>query len=63
MGCDYAMFGEEIYCAGAFISENEDMMRTIVSSDWLKVVTIALLAIAVIGVSIGSTFIVDFMGM
>ena len=63
MGCDYAMFGEEIYCAGAYISESDDMKRTIVSSDWLKVVTICLITVAVIAVSLGSTFFTNLMVM
>jgi hypothetical protein len=62
MGCDYAMFGEEIYAAGALLSGDETMMRTVVASDWLKMITIAIMIIGIILLAGGSTAIADFLG-
>jgi len=62
MGCDYAMFGEEIYCAGAYLSDNEDMKLTVAASDWLKVVTLTLFGVGIVALMAGSSAIIGLLG-
>jgi hypothetical protein len=62
MGCDYAFFGEELFCAGAYLSGDEKMMRTIGATDWLKVVTLTLFILGVIVLAGGSQIIINLMG-
>jgi hypothetical protein len=35
--CDYALIGEEIYAASAYLSKEPVMYGTVVGQDWLKI--------------------------
>jgi len=62
--CDYALIGEEIYAASAYLSKEPVMYGTVVGQDWMKII-IALLIVtgAVLAtVSPDSTFLSDILG-
>jgi hypothetical protein len=61
--CDYSIVGEEVYCAGAYLSKNEEMMGTIASQDWVKLIVIVLTIIGSIAAAAGSTAIIDMLGV
>jgi len=60
MMCDYVFLGEEIYAAGAVVSENPLMLSGIVIEEVGKIFVFLLLAIgfilAAIGMDVGAFF-------
>jgi hypothetical protein len=62
MGCDYAMFGEEIYAASAFVSGEERQIRTVATSDWIKLISVGLIVLGVILQAMGSPALNNFIG-
>lgn len=61
--CDYALIGEEIYAASAYLSKEPVMYGTVVGQDWLKmIVWVLMLAGAVVAtVAPNSTFLTDLL--
>ncbi len=61
--CDYALIGEEIYAASAYLSKEPVMYGTVVGQDWLKmIIWIVILAGAVIATAApSSTFLKDLL--
>lgn len=43
--CDYALIGEEIYAASAYLSKEPVMYGTVVGQDWLKMLTWAIILV------------------
>ena len=60
MMCDYVFLGEEIYAAGAIVSENPLMLSGIIVEEWGKFFVLVFLAIgfilAAIGLNVGKLF-------
>lgn len=59
--CDYTMIGEEFLAAGAFISNDPDLIGTIAGQDWMKICAIAILVVGAILSTAGNTTIVDLL--
>ncbi len=57
--CDYTMIGEEFLAAGAFISNDPDLMGTIAGQDYVKIVAIVLLLAGAVMRSFGNSVILD----
>ena len=57
--CDHLVLGEEVYAAGAYLSQEPSQVATLVAEDWAKYCTIALVilgvALAAVGIKL-STF-------
>jgi hypothetical protein len=61
--CDYMLLAEELFAAGAAISQNRDMLGSIKGEDYMKLVLIAITAIGFILGAINITIIADLLGM
>jgi hypothetical protein len=57
--CDYAIIGEEIYAAAAYITKDPVRVATIVVEDWAKFAATALIVIGVILQSLGSVDVIN----
>jgi hypothetical protein len=56
------MFGEELFALGAYLSEDEQQLRSVETSDWIKGVTLLVMIIGIIATWMGSTVIKDLIG-
>jgi hypothetical protein len=61
--CDYVLIGEEIYAAGAYLSQEPLQVGTIRAQDFGKVIALLLMVVGVLLTLFGSSFIVDLLGM
>ncbi len=52
--CDYALIGEEIFCAGAYLSKDAEMIGSLAGQDMGKLLGIVLIILGVILVTAGS---------
>lgn len=59
--CDYTMIGEEFLAAGAFISNDPDLIGSIAGQDYVKIVGILLLLAGAVLKSFGSNLILDLL--
>jgi hypothetical protein len=50
--CDYTLIGEEIYAAGAYLSQDSVMLGTIEGEDWSRIIVIILLILGLFTTSI-----------
>lgn len=46
--CDYTLMGEELYAASAYLSKEPKLMGSLKGSDWMKVVSIATIAVGIV---------------
>ena len=53
--CDYALIGEELYAASAYLSKEPKLLGTLKASDLAKVIIMVLLAAGCIAESLGLT--------
>jgi hypothetical protein len=62
--CDYALIGEEIYAASAYLSKEPVMYGTVVGQDWMKIIVALLILVGAVlaTVSPDSTFLSDILG-
>jgi len=51
--CDYTLLGEELYAASAYLSREPKLLGGLKGSDWMKVVTIALVVLGIILNAVG----------
>lgn len=61
--CDYLLIGEEIYAAGAYLSKDPVQSGTIRGQDYGKAAALVLIILGVLLTAVGSSFIVDLLGM
>jgi hypothetical protein len=61
--CDYVLIAEEIYAAGAYLSEDPVQVGTIRGQDFGKIAALILMIIGVLLTMAGSNFIVSLLGM
>jgi len=61
--CDYLLIAEEIYAAGAYLSKDPVVSGTIMGQDYGKIVALILMILGIIATSLGSSFIVDLLGI
>jgi hypothetical protein len=45
--CDYTLLGEELYAASAYLSKEPKLLGSLKGSDWMKVVTIAIMVVGI----------------
>lgn len=60
--CDYALIGEELLVAGAYLSENAPALGSIRGQDLSKFVVLAILILAAIAVNFGSDLFARLLG-
>jgi hypothetical protein len=60
---DYVLLGEELFAAGASISQDQEMLATLRVEDWIKAVVIGLLTLGAILSSIGINIVANIMGL
>lgn len=60
--CDYMLLAEELFAAGAAISDNPDMLGSIRGEDMLKLILVAITAVGFILGAAGITVIADLLG-
>lgn len=61
--CDYMLLAEELFAAGAAITQNRDMLGSIKGEDFMKVLLVAITGIGFILGAINITIIADLLGM
>jgi uncharacterized protein DUF6754 len=61
--CDYMLLAEELFAAGAAISQNRDMLGSIKGEDYMKLLLVAILAVGFILGAINVTIIADLLRM
>lgn len=61
--CDYCLIGEELYAAGAYLSEEPFLRGSIRGQDYMKIIGLLLLVIGFILYNLGSTIILDILKM
>lgn len=54
--CDYALIGEEIYAASAYLTKEPVLMGSLIAQDWLKAVGAILIVLGALLQSFGATF-------
>ncbi len=58
--CDYTLLGEELYAASAYLSREPKLLGGLKGSDWMKVVTIVLIAAGIIMNLVGADAFVEW---
>jgi hypothetical protein len=58
---DYVMIGEEMLAAGAYLSKDIGQLSTIRTQDLGKVILLAILALGLVFLTAGSSFVIDFL--
>lgn len=61
--CEYTFICEELYAAGALLTEDEGMLGTLLTTDYIRIVLIALTVLGMLLSTIGSTALVDLLTM
>jgi hypothetical protein len=55
MSCDYTVFGEEFYAAGAYFSQDPVLTGSLVAQDWFKFLILGLVVAATITLTLSGT--------
>lgn len=61
--CDYMLLAEELYAAGASISDDPDLLGSIKGEDTIKLLIIGLTGLGFVLGALGITFVADILGM
>jgi len=61
--CDYVMMGDEVYAAGCLVTGDPIETSFVISQDYLKIISIALIILGTIISTLGSNFLVQLMKM
>lgn len=61
--CDYLLISEEIYAAGAYLSKDPVSSGSIMGQDYGKILALVLIVLGVLATTLGSSFIVDLLGI
>lgn len=59
--CDYTLIGEEIYAAGAYLSQDKNKLGSIAGQDYIKLAIMALVVVGAVMRTAGSNWLVQFM--
>jgi hypothetical protein len=59
--CDYALIGEEIYAASAYLTREPTTMGTLVAEDWGKMLAELVIIVGCILQSLGITLLKDLL--
>ncbi len=60
--CDYMLLAEELFAAGAVISQDPDMLGSIKGEDMIKILLMAIIGIGFLLGAAGITVIADLLG-
>lgn len=60
--CDYALIGEEMYAASAYVSKEPVLTGTVVGQDWARIATFALIVVGTILIQFGNETIKSILG-
>ncbi len=63
VAADYALIGEELMAAGAYLSKDPTQIGSLWGSDFAKITTIALLILGIILTAAGVTQLLDFFAL
>jgi len=63
VSCDYTLLGEEVYAAGAYLSNNISRINAISSQDIIKWISVALTMIGAIAVTMGSSIFTNILSL
>ena len=63
VAADYALIGEELMAAGAYLSKDPTQIGSLWGSDWAKITSVALLILGVILTAAGVTALLDFFAL
>jgi hypothetical protein len=58
--CDFTLLGEELYAASAYLSREPKLLGGLKGSDWMKVVSIGLMAAGIAANLLGATWFVNW---
>jgi len=61
--CDYFLLGEELYAAGAYASEDPEMLGSIAAQDMTKILALILMIVGVLAMFVGSDAIVKMLSL
>lgn len=61
--CDYFLLGEELYAAGAYASEDPEMLGSIAGQDIVKMIALAITFVGIVAMFFNSKFIYDLLSM
>jgi len=61
--CDYMLLAEELFAAGAAISQNRDMLGSIKGEDMMKAILVAIIGVGFVLGALNITIIADLLGM
>lgn len=59
--CDYALIGEEIYAASAYLTKDPVLMGSLIAQDWLKMVAAVLIVLGAVLQTAKITFLKDLL--
>ncbi|MDP3488053.1 MAG: hypothetical protein Q8S19_09010, partial [Bacillota bacterium] len=59
--CDYTLIGEEIYAAGAYLSQDKNKLGSIAAQDYIKLALMAMVFVGAVMMSSGSKWLVTLM--
>ena len=63
VSCDHVLITEEIFAAGAYLSQDPQQLGSISGQDTMRMVLIGIIGIGILAVAMGSSLIVDLLGM
>ena len=59
--CDYTLIGEEIYAAGAYLSQDKNKLGSIAGQDYIKLTFMASIVVGAIMVTMGNKWLFDLL--
>ena len=54
VSCDYTVFGEEFYAAGAYFSRDPVLTGSLIAQDWLKLLVLSLIILGSLSLTLGN---------
>jgi len=61
--CDYVLIGEEMFAAGAYVSEDPQQLGSVAAQDWYKIAAILLMIVGTLLATAGITIVKDLLSM
>ncbi len=55
--CDYTVIGEELFAAGAYVSDDKGRLGAIAGQDYIKTIVMAIIILGIVFTSAGSNFV------
>jgi hypothetical protein len=61
--CDYVLIGEEMFAAGAYVSDDPQQLGSIAAQDWYKIAALIVIVVGAVLATAGVTVIKDILSM